>query len=148
MRTGDVTFEVQADLINHQVEIRTTSGAAARVPLNARPVAAFYRDFMAQLASLGIAVDFSTRPSEVDNPIPFDVDTIHHAYDPIWVTRFFSVLSAIDLVLKEHRARFRGKTSPVSFFWGTFDLVLTRYSGRAVEPPAGAGVIRRLSGDA
>src|SRR5438067_8707747 len=96
MRTGDVTFEVQADLINHQVEILTTSGAAARVPLNARPVAAFYRDFMAQLASLGIAVEISTRPSEVANPIPFEEDTTRHAYDPRWVTRFFSVLSAID----------------------------------------------------
>ena len=148
MRAGEVTFEVQADLINHQVEVLTTSGASARVPLTARPVADFYRDFMARLASLGIAVEFSTRPSEVDNPIAFDEDTIHHAYDPTWATRFFSVLSAIDLVLKEHRARFRGKTSLVSFFWGTFDLVLTRYSGRSVEPPAEAGIIRRLGGDA
>jgi hypothetical protein len=148
MRAGDVVFEVQVDLLNHQVDIHTSSGASARVPLTARPVAAFYREFMAQLESLGISVEISTRPSEVADPISFEEDTTHHAYDPAWATRFFQVLSATDLVLKEHRARFRGKTSLVSFFWGTFDLVVTRYSGRSVEPPAAAGIIRRLGGDA
>jgi hypothetical protein len=87
-------------------------------------------------------------PSEVDHPIPFPEDRTHVMYDAVWANRFFTVLSSIDLVFKEHRARFRGKTSPVSFFWGTFDIALTRYSGRAVEPPANAGIIRRLGGDA
>jgi len=142
------SLEVQVDLIEHQVLLLTSAGARERVALTARPVAVFYRDFMAALRSLGIAVTISARPSEVPDPIPFPDDQAHSAYDPLWATRFFRVLSSIDLVLKEHRSRYRGRTSLVSFFWGTFDLALSRYSGRPVEPPAGAGIIRRLGGDA
>ena len=148
MAASGVTFEVLVDLIDHQVQVLTTDGGRERVPLTARPVAMFYRDFLAALRKLGIAVEISPVPSEVPDPIPFPDDVTHSAYDPKWASRFFHVLSATDLVFKEHRAGFRGKTSPVSFFWGTFDLALTRYSGRAVEPPADAGIIRRLGGDA
>jgi hypothetical protein len=148
MSASGLTFEVQVDLIGHRVEIVTTGGDIERVSLTARPVAAFYRELMAALRRLGIEVELSLVPSEVANPIPFPEDETHHTYDPTWVTRFFHVLSGIDEVFKEHRARFRGKSSLVNFFWGTFDLSLTRYSGRAVEPPADAGIIRRLSGDA
>lgn len=148
MRSAETIFDVQVDLIDHHVAIQTASGEVQRVALTARPVAAFYREFMATLQSLGIAVEINRLPSEVSNPIPFDEDETHVAFDPVWATRFFQVLSRIDLVLKEHRARFRGRTSPVNFFWGTFDLVLQRFSGRAVEPPANAGIIRRLSADA
>jgi hypothetical protein len=148
MSDGHVTFEVQVDLIDHQVTIITTGGDTGRVPLVARPVAEFYREFTAALHSLDIAVEITTTPSEVENPIPFPEDRTHVAYDPTWANRFFNVLSVVDLVFKEYRARFRGKTSLVNFFWGTFDLALTRYSGRAVEPPANAGIIRRLGGDA
>jgi len=145
---GHVTFEVRVDLIDHQVGIFTTTGDVEHVPLVARPVADFYQAFTAALRALGIAVQISTTPSEVANPIPFFEDRTHVAYDPTWASRFFNVLSAVDLVLKEHRARFRGKTSLVNFFWGTFDLAMTRYSGRAVEPPADADVIYRLGADA
>ena len=148
MSSSGVIFEVDVDLIKHQVAIRTTTGDVERIPLMPRPVAAFYREFVTALRRLGISVEISRLPSEVSNPIPFDEDETHSAYDPVWTTRFFQVLSGIDLVLKDFRARFRGKTSLVNFFWGTFDLALTRYSGRAVEPPANAGIIRRLSGDA
>jgi hypothetical protein len=148
MSASGVIFQVDVDLIEHQVAIETARGEVERVPLATRPVAAFYREFMKALRKLGISVEITRLPSEVSNPIPFDEDETHTAYDPIWVTRFVHVLSAIDLVLKEHRARFRGKTSLVNFFWGTFDLALTRYSGRAIEPPHDAGIIRRLSGDA
>ena len=148
MAAGGVTFEVDVDLIDHRVQVRSTAGNVATVALSARPVAAFYRDFMAALRFIGVSVTISPRPSEVSDPIPFAEDSTHHAYEPEWATRFFQVLSHIDLVLKEYRARFRGKTSLVNFFWGTFDLVVTRYSGRAVEPPQGAGIIHRLSGDA
>jgi hypothetical protein len=103
---------------------------------------------MGALERLGVNAAIRTRPSEVSDPIPFDQDLTHTAYDREWATRFFRVLSAIDLVLKEHRARFRGKTSAVNFFWGTFDLSLARFSGRALEPPADAGIIRRVGGDA
>ena len=148
MTATDVAFEVGVDLIDHQVQVATTTGGLARVPLTARPVAVFYREFMSALSSWGIVVQLSPGPSAVNDPIPFAEDTTHATYEPTWATRFFRLLSAIDLVLKEYRARFRGKTTPVSFFWGTFDLVVARYSGRAVEPPANAGIIRRVSGDA
>jgi hypothetical protein len=148
MASRDHIFQVDVDLIDHQVVVATTLGDTQRVALTARPVADFYRDFTAALRSLGIEVQISSLPSEVDNPIPFAEDTTHSAYDPTWATRFFRVLSQIDLVFKEHRSRFRGKTSPVNFFWGTFDISLIRYSGRAVEPPRNAGVIERKGGDA
>jgi hypothetical protein len=148
MSDGHVTFEVQVDLVGHEVRIGTTDDRAERVPLASRPVAAFYQDFREALDRLGISVHITTMPSEVENPIPFPEDQTHVAYDPAWANRFFNVLSAVDLVLKEYRARFRGKTSLVNFFWGTFDLALSRYSGRPVEPPANAGIIRRLGGDA
>ncbi len=148
MSASGLIFQVDVDLIDHQVAILVSTGEVKRVPLVRRPVAAFYREFMAALRTLGISVEITRLPSEVSNPIPFDEDETHVAYDPVWATSFFHVLSGIDLVFKEHRARFRGKTSLVNFFWGTFDLALARYSGRAIEPPANQGIIRRLSGDA
>jgi hypothetical protein len=146
--SGDQTFQIDVDLLKHQVIVLTNLGESRRVALTARPVADFFRDFTEALASLGIEVAISRRPSEVSNPILFDEDRTHSAYDPIWATQFFRVLSQIDLVFKEYRSRFRGKTSLVNFFWGTFDLSLTRYSGRAVEPPKDAGIIVRRGGDA
>lgn len=141
-------FEIVVDLIDHQVVIQTVRGESRRVALAARPVAEFYADFMSNLRALGIDAQFRPIPDEVNNPIPFAEDTVHRAYEPEWANRFWTVLAQVDLVLKEHRSRFRGRTSPVHFFWGTFDLALTRFSGRAVQPPAGAGLIRRLSADA
>jgi uncharacterized protein DUF5996 len=148
MTSSGRTFEVQVDLLDHEVLLLTTDGARERVPLRARPVAAFYQEFMAALDRLGIAVTINPRPSEVADPIPFDKDYTHTEYDTTWATRFFHVLSNVDLVLKEHRAHFRGRTSPVQFFWGTFDLAHLRYSGRPAQPPQNAGTIFRLSGDA
>ena len=148
MSASGVNFEVEADLLHHEVLLQTASGATKRVALTARPVAVFYKELMEALNSLGINVDVSRRPSEVDNPIPFDEDYTHSAYDHIAVTRFFHALSDVDLVLKEHRAHFRGRSSLVHFFWGTFDLVLTRFSGRPATPPKDAGTIYRLSTDA
>jgi uncharacterized protein DUF5996 len=148
MASGDQVFQVDVDLIDHQVVLINTLGDLRRVPLTARPVAEFYRDFTEALRSLGIEVEISPRPSEVTKPIAFAEDVVHAAYDPTWATRFFRALSQIDLAFKEHRSIFRGKTSQVNFFWGTFDLALMRYSGRAVAPPANAGVIERRAGDA
>lgn len=148
MAAGDQTFQVDVDLIDHQVIVLTNQGESRPVPLSARPVAEFYREFRAALRSVGIEVDISPRPSEVPNPIPFAEDVTHSAYDPVWAGRFFRVLSLIDQGFKQHRSRFRGKTSLVSFFWGSFDLALIRYSGRAVEPPSKGGIIERRGGDA
>ena len=141
-------FEVVVDLIDHQVVIQTVRGETRRIALAARPVAEFYADFMSNLHALGIDAKFRPAPDEVSDPIPFAEDAVHRTYEPEWANRFWRVLAQVDLVLKDHRSRFRGRTSPVHFFWGTFDLALTRFSGRAVQPPPGAGLIRRLSADA
>ena len=87
-------------------------------------------------------------PQEVPDPIPFPDDRVHASYDPDWANRFWRVLVSVDAVLKEHRGRFRGKASPVHFFWGTFDHTYARFSGRPLEPPPEAGVIEREGGDA
>ena len=148
MESPGVIFQIDVDLVDHQVVIGTVRGETRRVALTARPVADFYADFLSNLSALGIHADFRPVPDEVSDPIPFAEDTVHSAYEPEWANRFWRVLLQADLVLKEHRSRFRGRTSPVHFFWGTFDLANTRYSGRAVTPPPGVGRIERLGGDA
>jgi len=148
MSSSGLIFGVDADLVDHQVVITTVSGETRNVALVARPVAAFYKDFTTVLDGLGIQAKLRPVPDEVSDPIPFAEDTVHSAYDPEWANRFFQVLARADLVLKEHRSRFRGRTSPVHFFWGSFDLANTRYSGRTAEPPPGADFIARKSEDA
>lgn len=143
-----VVVEIDVDMLDHQVLIRSARGETRRVALTARPVADFYAELMSNLAAMGISPEFSPSPSEVSDPIPFAEDTVHATYEPEWANRFWRVLSQVDLVLKDHRARFRGRTTPVHFFWGSFDLALTRFSGRAAEPPPGAGIIERKSADA
>jgi hypothetical protein len=145
---GRSVFDVDVDLIDHQVVIADTDGRVERVALTARPVADFYADFMDRLHGLGVQVEINTTPSEVPDPIPFPEDTVHASYEPEWATRFLSLLSRVDLIFKEHRAGFRGRSTPVHFFWGTFDLAYTRFSGRPAEPPPGADLIMRLSADA
>jgi hypothetical protein len=148
MAHAGLVFEIDVDLIDHQVLIRTVRGETRRVALTARPVADFYANFMSELAALGVVAKFNPSPSEVSDPIPFAEDTEHATYEPEWANRFWRVLSQVDRLLKQHRARFRGRTTPVHFFWGSFDLALTRFSGRPAEPPPGAGMMERVSADA
>jgi hypothetical protein len=148
MADAGLVFDIDVDLVDHQVLIRTVRGETRRVALTARPVAEFYAELMSNLAEMGIHPVFSPSPSEVSDPIPFAEDTVHATYEPEWANRFWRVLSQVDLLLKDHRAGFRGRTTPVHFFWGSFDLALTRFSGRAAQPPPGAGVIERMSADA
>jgi len=148
LRSGRLGFAIDVDLVDHAVIIALNDGRLERVALRARPVAEFYRELMDRLRALEISVSITSTPSEVENPTPFPQDTVHSAYDPDWAHRFWRLLARIDLVLKEHRARFRGRATPVSFWWGTFDLALARFSGRPVQPPPDAGLIRRVSGDA
>lgn len=145
---GNLVFQIDVDLIDHQVVITTSEGATRRVKLTARPVAAFYADFMSELSGLGIHATFKPSPDEVPDPVPFAEDDVHKTYEPEWANRFFEVLSRADLVLKEHRSRFRGRTGPSHFFWGTFDLANSRFSGRPATPPPGSGLLERLGGDA
>jgi hypothetical protein len=104
------------------------------VKLEPRSVAAFHAEVMAALASLGLTVRIWTMPQEVDHPIPFDTDTVHAAYAREPVERFWRVMRSVDAVLKEFRSGFIGKVSPVHFFWGSFDLCVTRFSGRRAPP--------------
>lgn len=141
-------FDVDLDLVDHGVTIRTVEGRTEHIPLEPRSVADFYAEMMSALARLDRPVEINTLPNEVPNPIRFTDDIEHTSYEPEWANRFWRALVSIDSVLKEHRARFRGKTSPVHLFWGSFDLVYLRYSGRAVEPPADADAMMRAAHDA
>ena len=148
MWSGRTGFAIDVDLIDHEVIVALNDGRIERVPLRARPVADFYQELTGRLRSLDIEPSITIVPSEVNDPIPFPQDTIHTAYEPEWAHRFWRLLARIHLVLNEHRGRFTGRVSPVSFWWGTFDLSVLRYSGRRVEPPSGVGIIRRVGGDA
>jgi Family of unknown function (DUF5996) len=141
------TIDVEFDLIEHALLVRSSDGYIERRPLGGT-VADFYRDVVRTLQRMRVDVAISVLPSEVADPIPFPDDIVHHTYDAEHAALFHRVLSMVDVVMKEHRARFRGRTTPVHFFWGTFDLALTRYSGRSVDPPATGGVIARVGGDA
>jgi hypothetical protein len=142
------TFDAEFDLVDHELVLRTGDRGIERLPLRPQPVAEFFRDVMAALDRLGFAVTISPGPSEVPDPIPFAEDRTHQSYDAEHVNRFFRVLAPADVVLKEHRSWFRGKVTPVQFFWGSFDLVTTRFSGRPLTPPADADTITRYGGDA
>ena len=147
MPLGLRTLEVDFDLIDHWLYLATSDGGIGRMRLEPRTVADFYAEFLETLDKLDARVEFTAAPSEVPDPIPFAQDTVHESYDSDAVTRFFRVLSQVDVVLKEHRAPFRGRTTPVHFFWGTFDLVMSRFNGRDAEP-VGDNVILRRSSDA
>ena len=141
-------FDIDVDLIDHVVAVRTARGAVERIKLEPRSVADFYRELMGALGRAGVPVTITELPSEVPDPIPLPDDVEHVSYDPEPVTRFWRALVSIDAVMKEHRAGFRGKTSPVQLFWGTFDLAYSRFSGGRLEPPADADVITRYGADA
>ncbi|HET9087267.1 MAG TPA: DUF5996 family protein [Acidobacteriaceae bacterium] len=136
-------FEIQFDFIRHYLLIQTGNGGDKMLPLRPRSVAEFYRDFMAILASLGIEVKIWKMPVEVADPVPFDQDTQHASYDAEYANRFWQVLTNCDAVFKEFRARFIGKSSPSHFFWGSFDLAVTRFSGRRAPDRPDADAITR-----
>ncbi|MBN9086917.1 MAG: hypothetical protein J0J01_08425 [Reyranella sp.] len=131
---GDSSFEMEFDFIDHVLAIRTCDGESRIVKLEPKSVAAFHAEVMAALESLGLAVRIWTVPQEVDDPIPFDKDTVHAAYEREPVERFWRVTRSVDAVLKQFRGGFVGKVSPVHFFWGSFDLCVTRFSGRRAPP--------------
>ena len=140
---GGGSFEVQFDFIHHQLVIRTSNDSILSMALAPRSVADFYREFMAALASLGIAVKIWKMPVEIPDPIPFDQDTKHASYDSEYANRFWRILAGCDAVFNEFRAAFIGKASPVHFFWGSFDLAVTRFSGRRAPEREGADSITR-----
>src|SRR5437588_1969985 len=136
-------FEVEFDFLADRVLIQTSEGAGKSLSLRPRSVADFYKEFMAVLGSLGITVKIWTLPAEVPNPIAFDRDLQHASYDRDAVIRFWRVLVTVDTVFQEFRSRFIGKNSPVHFFWGSFDLAVTRFSGRRAPERPGADAMTR-----
>ncbi|HWW14604.1 MAG TPA: DUF5996 family protein [Candidatus Dormibacteraeota bacterium] len=140
---GGGIFEVQFDFIDHTLIIQTSWGASKTLVLKPQSVAAFYAEFMAALRALGIAVKIWTMPCEVGSPVRFDLDTQHASYNPEYAHRFWQVLILSDNVFQEFRAGFIGKDSPVHFFWGSFDLCVTRFSGRRAPERPGADSITR-----
>ena len=124
------TFEAHFDLVDHRLVLDTSEGVTRSIALRPQPVAAFYREYMDTLAGLGITVKIWPVPVEVEAPIPFEEDRRHASYDAGHAHRFFLMLLHANRVLTRFKGRFLGKTSPVHFFWGAFDLALTRFSGR------------------
>ncbi|MCI0571202.1 MAG: DUF5996 family protein [Myxococcaceae bacterium] len=139
---GDGTFEVEFDFIAHELRVLTSDGEERVLALEARPVADFYRDVMATLRSLGVEVRINERPQEIpDDTTPFGQDRHHASYDRAAVERWWQALVQTDVVLKAFRAPFTGKCSPVHFYWGSFDLAVTRFSGRLAPRREGADPI-------
>jgi Family of unknown function (DUF5996) len=145
MRYRERTLNMTFDFVSHELVARCSDGAARSIPLAPRTVAVFYRETMQMLHELGIDVRIWTMPVEVPDPIRFEQDTVHAAYDPAYAHRFWQTLLRVSQAMQEFRAGFVGKCSPVHFFWGSFDLAVTRFSGRRAPERAGADPITRES---
>jgi hypothetical protein len=130
-------FSISFDFAEHVLQIEGCDGEHAGVPLEAMTVATFYRRVMLELERLDIHVRINKKPNEIVDAIPFDQDTIHASYDRAYVERFFHALLQADRLCKAFRSGFLGKASPVHFFWGSFDLAETRFSGRKAPPHPG-----------
>jgi hypothetical protein len=135
-----VSFQIDFDFIDHALKIATSDGQVRSVALRPRSVADFYHALFGQLADLGLAVRINTSPNEMADAVPFERDEVQRAYDPEHANRFWRVLLQADRVFKQFRAGFVGKHSPVHFFWGSFDLASTRFSG-AEAPQHAGGVV-------
>jgi hypothetical protein len=127
---GAEMFEIEFDFVAHQLNVRTSRGAEGFLPLRPQSVAHFYRATIDLLDSMGVSVAIKETPNEVPNPIRFSLDQVHAAYDPDAAHRFWRALVQADRIFKLFRTGFLGKASPVHFFWGSFDLAVTRFSGR------------------
>jgi Family of unknown function (DUF5996) len=135
---GGRVFEIGFDFINHRLTIATSDGRVDGFALQPIAVADYYHEVMQRLKTLGLDIPIWTNPVEIPDPIPFEQDRTHAAYDPDYVNRFWRVLVQTDRVFTAFRGRFIGKVSPVHFFWGSFDLAVTRFSGRRAPQHPGA----------
>jgi hypothetical protein len=145
IQDGVRTFQIDLDFIDHALRISTSDGAQRQFALAGQSVASFHAAIMAALAELGIHVAIDEMPNELPEPIRFSEDSQHASYDPDAVRRFLQILVNVDRVFKQFRTGFLGKASPVHFFWGSFDLAVTRFSGR--RAPRHPGGVPHLSDD-
>jgi hypothetical protein len=149
MPHGTSMLQIDFDFVEHMLLLQTSEGGCRRLPLRPMTVAEFYQQVMAALDGLGTPVRIWHMPVEIAQPIPFEQDEMHRAYDPEYVQRFWRILLQTTRVLTIFRARFAGKVSPIHLFWGAFDLACTRFSGRAApEHPSMIGLADRVTRDA
>ncbi|HTA79470.1 MAG TPA: DUF5996 family protein, partial [Terracidiphilus sp.] len=149
MAHGGLMLQIDFDFLDHVLRIETNRGESRTIPLQPMTVAAFYERFMAELASVAASVPIWRLPQEVANPIAFDEDVVHQAYDAEYAQRFWRVLLQTTRIITQFRARFVGKVSPVHMFWGAMDLACTRFSGRtAPQHPGVPGLADRVTRDA
>jgi len=136
------SFTMEFDFIAHHLAIEVSDGSRRTVPLVPRSVADFYRQVTATLDEMGLPVRIWPVPVEVPSPVRFEDDTAHHSYDPVYAHRVWQILTQVERVLTDERCSFVGKCSPAHFFWGSFDLALTRFSGRPAPPREGPAFMR------
>jgi Family of unknown function (DUF5996) len=134
---GARTFQIEFDFVDHELRVQCSDGATGGLPLVPQSVASFHARLVEEMRQIGLQVCIHMKPNEVAEPIRFDRDEVHKAYDREYVNRFWRILVQSDRVFKEFRARFVGKSSPVHFFWGAPDLAVTRFSGRRAPPHPG-----------
>jgi uncharacterized protein DUF5996 len=140
---NDDLIDIEFDFIEHRLHVRMTSGESRSIALRPQSVASFYGEYLDLLRSLAIAIKINPKPVEIADPIPFAEDHQHASYDKDSVYRFWRILQRSDTLFQRFRAGFLGKSSPVHFFWGSFDLAVTRFSGKLAPPRAGADAITR-----
>jgi hypothetical protein len=146
---GRRTFQVDFDFIDHRLRVETSDGDSRELALAPRTVADFYGEFTSRMKELGLEAKIWTTPVEVPDPVPFEKDEGHKSYDPEYANRFWRALVQSERVFQRFRSGFTGKSSPVHFFWGSFDLALTRFSGRrAPEHPGAPGVADSVTREA
>ena len=143
MPWGDDALDIEFDFVTHALHFRMSSGQEREMKLRPRTVADFYKEYLDTLASLGVEVKIDPMPCELAHPIRFDLDTEHKSYDPEYVERFWHVLLLTEKVFRRFGTGFLGKVSPIHFFWGSFDMAVTRFSGRPAPPRPGADQIQR-----
>jgi Family of unknown function (DUF5996) len=143
MPYGSEFLEITFDFVSHDLKFFLSTGASLSTPLRAQSVAEFYREYQRSLAALGVTVNIHATPVELPHPIPFAEDEQHASYDPQAAHRFWRVLMRADQIFQQFSSRFVGKVSPVHFFWGSFDLAVTRFSGRPAPPRPNVDAITR-----
>ena len=143
MPYGKELLEIEFDFVSHDLRFRVSNGAILSTPLRAQSVAEFFSEYQRSLAAIGVAVKIHPVPVEIKDPIPFAEDTQHADYDCESANRFWRALVRSDQIFQQFSSGFLGKINPVHFFWGSFDLAVTRFSGRPAAPRAGADSITR-----